>query len=169
MKTDILHTFLKWVSYNRWLAGAMVLVMAVLIFPAVSCSMASKTFSPFSREMVTRNVLDLETADAKVDLDKQRANIERATATLNANVRAHNSKLAVSTGDLDRQDEQKQAIIDVAATVAMTAASGAFNPASLIPIAFGMLGGAYGIGKKKDGNRKDETIVALKAGASNTT
>jgi len=50
--------------------------------------------------------------------------------------------------------------------VITTAAEGTLNPAALIPIGIGLLGGALGLGTAADNRRKDAVIKKIKVDES---
>jgi hypothetical protein len=93
------------------------------------------------------------------------AEIAARVAAWNTRVEAASETAAMDRLELDRQDEFRGQFLDVLGSVAVQGAAGTLNPVSLLPLAIGLLGTAWGVGTKIDNGRKDGVIVDLKNAA----
>ena len=83
-------------------------------------------------------------------------------AAFNEEIKAFNQRVAAGLEDLARQDAFKAELLDTIGVVAIGATEGTLNPAALVPIGIGLLGGALGLGTSADNRRKDKVITDLK-------
>lgn len=161
MKDDWIHRLAKWADYNRWTVIGVTLAIVMVASLGIFQGCESTTIG-FKGEKVTRDAFVIESMGAERTLGDQKADIDAAIAKHNESVKAYNAMVDAGTADLDRQDEYRAELLTTLGSVATAAAAGGFNPVALIPIAVGLLGTLYGVGKKADNIRKDTVITELK-------
>jgi len=159
---DIVNKSTKWIDHNRGTFVAF-LVMAAMAGSILFMGCESKAVGIVPDVKVDRVGLNQQLIDAGAGFDKREANITAMVATLNAEKLAVKKKIDAAIVELDRQDQFKADIIQTIGKVGMSLADGTFNPMSLIPIAIGFGGLAYGGGKKYDNVRKDKVIADNKS------
>jgi len=167
MNTDFLHKVLNWIDYNRWTILSLVLCAILFggIVTTVGCQ--SKTIGLITSPQgdmakVTRTEFNQQVITVQKDVAVKKATLDAEVSAYNEEVKAINAKIEAGLSDLDKQDEFKQQLLETVGTVATQAAGGNLNPASLIPIGIGLLGGALGLGAAADNRRKDQVISTLK-------
>lgn len=168
--SDPLHTATKTVSYNRGtvisLAVAAVVITTVAIF-AFGCESKVPSLQVPTVKL-SRAEYRAEELAAAADFDKRRVLLSLDAESLARELEAHGILVAAGYASLDQQDQLKASLLTLGMSTAAQVAAGTFNPMSLIPLAIGMLGTAYGVGKRYDNKRKDGVIVALKNGNGTT-
>ena len=170
MKNDVVHAVLKVVDHNRYaVASVLVFILAMgLVLNLTGCkamtaglvTTAEGTATPVSRTEFERQALVGEK-----DFAVQRIELDAQIAAFNEEVRAFNERVAAGLDDLTRQEEFKQQLVETVGLIAVSATEGTLNPAALVPIGIGLLGGALGLGTSADNRRKDKVITNLKAAA----
>lgn len=171
MKTDFLHKVTNWIDHNRY--TVLSLVFFVLAMSAVvamtgceSTTAGLVTADGASPVEVTRSEFQRQTLVTEKDFAVRRIELDAKTAAFNEEVKAFNEQVQAGLDDLHRQDEFKQELLNTIGLVATNAADGTLNPASLVPIGIGLLGGALGLGTSADNRRKDKLITDLKGSAA---
>ena len=171
MKSDVFHAATNWIDHNRYtvlsillfilMMGAVVAMTgcesttAGLVAPADGARPAKVDRSEFQRQAL---ITEKDFAVRRIELDSQ-------SAAFNEEVKAFNEQVQAGLDDLQKQDEFKQQLLDTVGVMITSAADGTFNPASLVPIGIGLLGGALGLGTSADNRRKDRLITDLKTAA----
>lgn len=163
---DTIHTATKSLSYNRGTVVALVLgVLTIATISAFAFGCESKVPSlKVPTVKLTRAEFHAEEIAAAVDFDTRRVLLGLDAEALGRELEAHGILVTAGYASLDQQDELRASLLTLGMSTAAQVATGTFNPLNLIPIAVGMLGSAYGIGKRYDNKRKDQVIVQLKAG-----
>ena len=159
---DKIHALANWVDHNRNTVAAILVAVVLLVGMSVWQGCKSTTVG-FRGEKVPRAVFTIEALQEQATLAGEQAQIDAAIAKNAAAVTAYNARVEAGIEDLDAQDAYKAEALETIGAIATQVATGGLNPVSLIPIAIGLLGGAYGVGKKADNVRKDTVIAALKA------
>jgi hypothetical protein len=111
--------------------------------------------------------LDLLADQARRDAAGRQAELAAMAAAYNTRVESASAQASIARLDFERQDEFKIALLEAGGLVVGQAATGTFNPVSLVPLAIGLLGGAWGLGNKLDNRRKDVVIADLKIAPGN--
>lgn len=169
MKTDVMHKVMNWIDHNRYTVLSIVLfiltmgaVVAMTGCESTTAGLVMKTDGA-PPVKVNRSEFQRQALLTEKDFTVQRLQLDMQTAAFNEEVKAFNQQVQVGLEDLQRQDEFKQQLLDTVGIVAVGAADGTLNPASLVPIGIGLLGGALGLGTSADNRRKDKLITDLKA------
>lgn len=170
MTKDIVHTTLKWIDHNRYAVASMIAFIVAMGFMIhlTGCEATTAglmTTADGQTPKVSRSEFQRQALVGEKDLAVQRIELEAQIAAFNEEIRAFNERVAAGLEDLDRQDAFKQQLLDTVGLVAVSATEGTLNPAALIPIGIGLLGGALGIGTAADNRRKDKVITDLKTAA----
>jgi len=169
MKTDILHKLMNWIDHNRYTVLSIVLFILTMgaVVAMTGCESTTIGLVAASEgappEKVTRSEFQRQALLTEKDFTVQRLQLDMQSAAFNEEVKAFNQQVQAGLEDLQRQDEFKQQLLDTVGIVAVGAADGSLNPASLVPIGIGLLGGALGLGTSADNRRKDKLITDLKA------
>jgi len=158
---DIVNKSTKWIDHNRGTFIAFV-AMAAMAGGIVFMGCTSKAIGIVPNVPVDREELNQQLIDSNAGFAAREANITAMVDTLNAEKLAVQKKVDAAIVELDRQDQFKANIVETIGKVGMSLADGTFNPMSLIPIAIGFGGLAYGGGKKYDNVRKDKVIAENK-------
>jgi hypothetical protein len=169
MKTDLLHKLTNWIDHNRYTVLSLILfalmfggVMAMTGCESTTAGLVSANDnSPPAK--VTRSEFQRQALITEKDFSIRRLELDQQTAAFNEEVKAFNEQVQLGLDDLQRQDEFKQQLLETAGVVITGATEGTLNPASLIPIGIGLLGGALGLGTSADNRRKDKLITTLKS------
>ncbi|HUT57007.1 MAG TPA: hypothetical protein VNA25_03920 [Phycisphaerae bacterium] len=164
---DLWNAIVKWVDHYRYTFLGILLAAAVLAgtLGVVGCDSSTVSLTDPSKK-ITREELYREVVVIDTELRLERIEIEAATQKLNEAITKYNAELADAQADLDRQDAVKAKLLEFAATLAMQGATGAINPAVLIPLGVGVLGSILGVGSALDSRRKDKVITAIKSGTA---
>ena len=165
---DMMHKVTNWIDHNRYKFLAIIVTVALLAV-AVGCeSMTPSVKDPTVQ--VTRQQLAAETIQIQSGLTKRKAELDAAIAIYNADVQASDKLIAAAVEELDRQDQIKAELLNLAGAVITGWAGGTGPPTAAIVgtglTAFGML---FGIGSAADGRRKDKVIEKVKNGKQPTT
>ena len=155
-----LDRLFKGVDHNRWtvLGVLLCLGIAVALFGTVGCESTTLSLTG-SGDKVARTELAKEAETISAGLAGDAAALEAALVAHNAKVTAHNESVALSVADLDRKDEIRLEILETVGAIATQAASGTFNPVSLIPTLVG-LGGLVLAGTTAADNRRKDKVIA---------
>ncbi len=165
MSKDIVHTTLKWMDHNRYAVAsviAFVLAMAFVLH-LTGCEATTAGLVNGDAPKVTRSEFQRQALTGEKDLAVQRIELEAQMAAFNEEVKLLNQRIEAGQEDLAWQDAFKQQLLDTVGLVATSATEGTFNPAALVPIGIGLLGGALGMGTAADNRRKDHVITELKS------
>jgi hypothetical protein len=170
MKKDVVHTVLNFIDHNRYaVASVVVFILAMgLVLQVTGCKAMTAglvTTADGAAPQVSRTEFQRQALIGEKDFAVQRIELDAQIAAFNEEVRAFNERVAVGLDDLQRQDEFKQQLVETVGLIAVSATEGTLNPAALIPIGIGLLGGALGLGTSADNRRKDKVITDLKAAA----
>ncbi len=174
MKTDAVHTVLNWVDHNRYtIASVLVFILTMgIVVSMTGCESATSGLvaaADGSATQVNRSEFQRQALVGQKDFAVRRIELDGLAAKFNEEVKAFNERIQAGLDDLTRQDEFKQQLLDTIGTVAIGATDGTLNPAALVPIGIGLLGGALGLGTSADNRRKDKIITDLKVSALATT
>jgi hypothetical protein len=168
---DRLHNVLKFVDHNRYTVTAAVIFILMMGF-VVSLT-GCEAMTPGLAESkegtspkVTRAEFVRQAMMGEKDIAIRRIELEAQLAAFNEEIKTFNVRVAAGQEDLLRQEEFKQRLLDTVGLVAMSATEGTLNPAALVPIGIGLLGGALGLGTSADNRRKDKVITTLKTPAA---
>lgn len=165
---DYVHALLKFIDYNRYtVAAAMVfivtLALAVSLAGCQATTPALLTDTPNApAPKVSRAEFERQALLAEKDLTVKRLALNAQIDALNAEIQTFNQRLQAGLDDLNRQDEFRAQLLDTLSVAAANAAGGTLNPVALIPIGFGLLGSALGLGAAADNRRKDALIQQMK-------
>ena len=170
MTKDMVHNALKWIDHNRYaVASVLVFVLAMgFVIHLTGCQAMTAglvTTADGAAPQVSRSEFQRQALVGEKDFAVQRIELDAQIAAFNEEVRAFNERVAAGLDDLQRQDEFKQQLLETVGLIAVSATEGTLNPAALVPIGIGLLGGALGLGTSADNRRKDKVIVDLKAAA----
>ena len=165
MSKDIVHTTLKWMDHNRYaVASVIAFVLAMgLVLHLTGCEATTAGLANGDAPQVSRSEFQRQALVGEKDLAVRRIELEAQMAAFNEEVNAFNQRVDAGQDELARQDAFKQQLLDTVGLVAVSATEGAFNPAALVPIGIGLLGGALGLGTAADNRRKDHVITELKS------
>ena len=174
MKTDAVHTVLNWLDHNRYTVMSMlvfILTMGVVV-GLTGCESTTSglvTTADGGNFTVSRSEFQRQALVGEKDFAVRRIELDGLAAKFNEEVKAFNERIQAGLDDLARQDEFKQQLYDTIGVVAIGATEGTLNPAALVPIGIGLLGGALGLGTSADNRRKDKVITDLKINALAST
>ena len=167
MKKDVLHAVFNWIDHNRYtVASVLVFILTMGIVVSLSgCqsqTMGLAVGADGSAEKVSRSEFERQALVGEKDLAVRRIELDGLMAAFNEEIKAFNQRVTTGLEDLARQDAFKTELLDTIGVVAIGATEGTLNPAALIPIGIGLLGGALGLGTSADNRRKDQVIGDLK-------
>ncbi|NLW83532.1 MAG: hypothetical protein GXY41_03860 [Phycisphaerae bacterium] len=170
MKNDVVHTVLNFVDHNRYaVASVLVFILAMgLVLNLTGCQATTAgliTTADGQTPKVSSAEFQRQALIGEKDFAVQRIELDAQIAAFNEEIRAFNERVAAGLDDLQRQDEFKQQLLETVGLIAVSATEGTLNPAALVPIGIGLLGGALGLGTSADNRRKDKVITDLKAAA----
>jgi hypothetical protein len=162
MNKDLLHKVLEVIDHNRYtvISAALFVALMLGITGVVGCD--ATTTGITNGAPVTRQVFDRQVIESEKNLTVQRIGLENAVAAFNAEIEAFNARVEAGYDDLERKEVFRAEVINTVGGVITTAAEGTLNPAALIPIGIGLLGGALGLGTAADNRRKDAVIKKIK-------
>lgn len=157
---DYFHTVTKWIDCNRYKFVALILTV-VLVATAVGCeSQTASIMDPAVR--VNRQQLSVETVRVQADLSKDRAQLDATIAIYNADIEATNKLIADAAADLDRQDQVKAELLDLAGSIVTDWSGGGVPTAAIVGTGLTAFGLLFGIGSAADSRRKDKVIESTK-------
>ena len=145
---DWLHSILKWLDHNRYVALGMASSVTLTVWLS-ACT--STTTGLDGEQQVTRSQLERQIAKARFDVAADMATIQSKAETL-----VELGELGVS--DLDRQDAIKRQVIATFGAVAADAANGNVSPLGAINAAVTFASLLIGGGFAFDNRRKDRKI-----------
>lgn len=155
---DILHKVLEWLDYNRGAALGTALAAAVVLTAlfAPGCLEARTASIRDPAVKVTEAEFLLEAREVKGVLTGQATALEQQIALLEA-------RTELGLADIEEQRAKVEAVVAVLEKISLEAAGGTLSPLALIPIAFGLGGLLFGVGRGYDNKRKDAVIEKLKS------
>ena len=167
MKNDALHNVLKWLDHNRYTVASVVIFILTMgiVIGLTGCeaqTMGLAAATDGSVQEVSRTEFERQALVGEKDFAVRRIELDGLVAAFNEEVKAFNERVQAGLDDLARQDAFKQELLDTIGVVAIGATEGTLNPAALVPIGIGLLGGALGLGASADNRRKDKVITDLK-------
>lgn len=167
MKTDVLHAVLNWADHNRYtIASVLVFILTMGIVVNLSgCQSATSGLvvaADGTATKVSRSEFERQAMVGEKDFAVRRIELDGLMAAFNEEIKAFNQRIAAGLEDLARQDAFKTELLDTIGVIAIGATEGTLNPAALVPIGIGLLGGALGLGTSADNRRKDKVITDLK-------
>ena len=167
MKNDALHNVLKWLDHNRYTVASVVIFILTMgiVIGLTGCeaqTMGLAAATDGSVQEVSRTEFERQALVGEKDFAVRRIELDGLVAAFNEEVKAFNERVQAGLDDLSRQDAFKQELLDTIGVVAIGATEGTLNPAALVPIGIGLLGGALGLGASADNRRKDKVITDLK-------
>lgn len=149
----MLHKILKWIDQNRFTVAAMIL-MLVLSGWLVGCQ--PKTGSVLSPGIkVTAAELDQEFIIAQ-------AAVNAAYATADSLAEVYNQSFTVGDADLNRQNAQRQKLIEIGGGLITSAAKGTLDPVGTIVTLLGTGSLLAAVGLGADNVRKNRVIKSGK-------
>lgn len=168
MKTDAVHAVLNWADHNRYtVASVLVFILTMgVVLGITGCQSATSGLvaaADGSVPQVSRSEFQRQALVGETEFAIRRIELDGLAAQFNEEAAAFNERIQAGLDDLQRQDEFKQQLLDTIGVVAIGANEGTLNPAALLPIGIGLLGGALGLGTSADNRRKDEVITDLKS------
>lgn len=171
MKNDVVHKILNWLDHNRYTVAAVlvfIVTMGIVIgLTGCQSQTAGLTLAADgTAATVSRSEFERQALAGEKDLAVRRIELDGMVAAFNEEVKAFNERVQAGLEELARQDAFKTELLDTIGVVAVGAAEGTLNPASLVPIGIGLLGGALGLGASADNRRKDKVITNLKTVAT---
>lgn len=157
---DLLNGILRWLDHNRYTALAIIL-LGGLFFWTYGCQSSTAFRDPVSgtTTTVTRPELEQQVSATWNQLLAEQARIE---ASMNALIQAGQA----AEDELDRQDEQRQSIIQAFGGLIGDIAGGTFNPVQAVTGAVSLIGLIGGTGLLADNRRKNSLIKRLKNGTA---
>ena len=168
MKKDVLHSITNWIDHNRYTVASILMFIVALgiIFSLTGCESTTTALAATTEDAtvvkVTRSEFEHQALVGDKDFAIRRIQLDGLVAVFNEEVAAFNAQVQAGLEDLLRQDQFKQQFLETVGGVAISATEGTLNPAALLPIAIGLLGGALGLGTSSDNRRKDKVISTLK-------
>jgi hypothetical protein len=167
MKTDILHKVFNWMDHNRYTVASIVIfiVMMGMVVSLSGCESLTPGLAvgaDGTAVKVDRPEFERQALVGEKDFALRRIELDSSVAQFNEEVQAFNERVQLGLEDLEKQDQFRQQILDTIGMVATSATEGTLNPAALVPIGIGLLGGALGLGTSADNRRKDKVITSLK-------
>ena len=157
---DILHKITKWADQNRYKAAAVILTVLILV-AGVGCESMTGSISEPGRRL-TRDQYIADTTTVKADIAAQRAALDAQIAKFNATVTAIDAQIAAGVADLDRQDQIKAELFDLAGSTITAWTSGGISSQALVGTGLTAFSLLFGLGSAADGRRKDKIIADAK-------
>ena len=126
---DVLDKMLKWISYNRY--KALALLLAVLASGwLIGCQ--PKVISPLTGEKVDHLILEAQVTQAQADFTGQRAQLDTEIAAYNARVEAFTQQSEQAQEELARQYKLRENVINTLGEFAVGALAGNLNPVNAV-------------------------------------
>ena len=167
MNNDVMHKLTNWIDHNRYtvLSVLIFILMMTVVVSLAGCesvTLGLTAAADGTAAKVTRSEFERQVLAGEKDLAVRRIELDGLVAAFNEEVKTFNQRVEAGQEELARQDEFRQQIVDTIGLVATSATEGSLNPAALVPIGIGLLGGALGLGTSADNRRKDKVITNLK-------
>ena len=167
MKNDAVHSVINWIDHNRYtVASVLVFILTLGIVTSLTGCESATTGLVAANDgtpvRVSRSEFQRQALVGEKDFAVKRIELDGQVAAFNEEIVAFNKRVEAGLEDLDRQDAFKSELLDTIGVVAIGATEGTLNPAAMIPIGIGLLGGALGLGTSADNRRKDKVITDLK-------
>ncbi|NLW85061.1 MAG: hypothetical protein GXY41_11770 [Phycisphaerae bacterium] len=168
MNKDIVHNAFKWMDHNRYAVASVIAFIVAMgfVLNLTGCEAMTHGLANGDTTKVTRTEFQRQALGGEKDLAVRRIELDAEIAAFNEEIKLFNQRVEAGQDDLARQEAFKQQLLDTVGLVAVSAAESTLNPAALIPIGIGLLGGALGIGTAADNRRKDQVITTLKTAPS---
>lgn len=163
---DTLHNFLKWISYNRGLVFA-VLLIAATGFWLTGCPPTTQSLTDPTAK-VTPVELGREVIVLQGTFDEQAISLREATAKHNVRVKALNERVAAAEADIEQQQELRAFLVNTAGGIGEALVGGTATPGNIIStlLTVGSVLALGGVGY--DNRRKNKVIKSLKNGDPQT-
>jgi len=183
---DLVHTGMNWLDHNRYVALAVLLLVAVTVW-TVGCSSMTRSIIPNEPGRVNATQLEQQVATAKQELTTEKAKLDaeatklqadlvmaqqdykKSVADHNAAVTAWNAKatekseqIDAARADLAAQDVMKQKLVSTIGQGIIAAANGGLDPANAVVGLVSLAGILLGGGALLDNRRKDSLVTQLK-------
>ncbi|MEN6306258.1 MAG: hypothetical protein ABFD91_00760 [Anaerohalosphaeraceae bacterium] len=160
--TDYFHKITNWIDHNRGqFFGVLIPILAVLAFLLIGCSTTQSIHDP--KVKVDRQAFAIEALEAEQQLKQETIDIEAMLDKHNAKIAAHNDRKEAGLEDLNRQDERKSQILEIASgAVGNYASGGTVSGMAVLMSLLNLAGIGWGIGNKVDNVRKDQVIAEQK-------
>jgi len=167
MKNDAVHSVINWIDHNRYTVASVLIFLLTfgIVVSLTGCESATTGLAVAadgSTPKVSRSEFQRQALVGEKDFAVKRIELDGQVATFNEEIKAFNERVQAGLEDLDRQDAFKTELLDTIGVVAIGATEGTLNPAAMVPISIGLLGGALGLGTSADNRRKDKVITDLK-------
>lgn len=157
---DLWNKLTTWADYNRYKAAAMVIVTVILVV-GVGCESMTPSISDPGRR-VARDLYLADVQGVRADLASQRADLDGKIGKFNAQVTAIDAQIAAGIADLEKQDQIRTELFDLAGSVVTAWTTGGVDTGAVVGtglMAFSLL---FGLGSAADGRRKDKIIADIK-------
>lgn len=164
---DLIHKLTNWIDHNRYVVLAAVLLGVILVV-GVGCESTTSSISDPTVQ-VDRVALEADIADVNATLATQAAMIDAEVAKYNAQVTGINAKIDAAVADLDRQDEMKAELFNLAGSAVTAIASGGVDTSAVIGTAITAGSLLFSIGVAADNQRKDKIIAKQKTITTTTS
>lgn len=159
---DIFHTLGNWLDHNRFKSAALILVLS-LLFYGLGCESQTASLNDPGLE-INRAVYAAEASRFAAETQSERAALMAEVEGFNVMAEALEARLAAGFEDLDRQEQIKTELFDLASGVVSEVAVGTVTPSGIIGTAITALAIVGGFGSLADARRKDKIIANLKNG-----
>ena len=159
-KMDGLHKITKWIDYNRYKAAAALIAMVVLV-AGVGCQSTTESLRQPGRRL-TRDQYAADVTSVKADIVAQRAVLDGRIAKFNAEVTAIDTQIVAGVADLDRQDQIKAELFNLAGSAVSAWTTGGVSTEAVVGTGITAFSILFGLGSAADGRRKDKIIADSK-------
>lgn len=160
---EIVHNITKWIDHNRWIALALVVVLALGATFYQGCESTTVSLTDPMQE-VTRDVFLSQASQLELVLQEERTQIAADMTKYNNKLAALSEQTAYGIETLDRKDLRTIHLLETFGGIGISAVNKTISPAglmgTLVTVGSAMLAG----GKTLDAARKDKIIAKLKHG-----
>ncbi len=157
---DVMHKMMKWADHNRYKAAAMIVVVMILV-AGVGCESMTGSLSEPGRRL-TRQQYAADISVVKADIAAQRAILDGQIAKFNADAAAIDAQIAAGVADLDKQDQIRAELFDLAGSAVTAWTTGGLSTEAVVGTGITAFSLLFGLGAAADGRRKDKIIEETK-------
>lgn len=167
---DLWHRTTNWVDHNRgtFLGVALALVVVVGAVLAPGCEPTTKSLRNPTIQVTEAEFL-IEAKGMKNELLTRMGTLSVEMDAMEKEVHLFEARTDVGLADIETERMKYVAVLEALENISMQAATGTLNPLALIPMAFGLGGLLFGVGRGYDNKRKDAVIADLKNGGTPAT
>jgi hypothetical protein len=163
---DLLSKLSKTADHNRYKIAAL-LVVGLILFYGIGCE--SKTASIVNPgNTVNAATFNSEAITVSAGLTTEKAQIDAQIAAYNAKAAAIQAQIAAGVADLEKQEQIKAELFNLAGSAAIAATTGQVNPEAVVGTVITAAGILLGLGSALDSRRKDAVISGLKKKTAET-